>query len=440
MPHFVQLNVISCFEFVTAHKRELSGVTKLEAVNDLNIGDFALSSSELVVSSKAKPDHLGQVIFFGSGGVLKGDNGIIYNPEKATLTVSKLSVTDFVAPALNFNGGVITSASLVNVTIENLKHLIVDQLAIKSEATENRDESRFKMAIVDNRGIISSTNGIIWDKEKKQLLLPRISSNTKSGISIESDIDLNFHTMRNSIIEEGTILKKLQFEDGTISNSILNNVTAKNLKLGDVEVESISVSTLSKVENTGAVLTVGEQGKLITSDMFLEHDGNLQITKPVQFKESIDLEYNNILNAEITGGSVKGGDVVIDVKSVLADSVSLSEKSDDLNNKENLVVIGRNGNFKRGSISLGKNGMIESLKADELEVNGKAMFQSGAQINGDTYIDGSLTVSASVLVSNTGEIVLFILLLNFLSVAGFWTLCRCFRFQVQKGDCTPTII
>lgn len=171
------------------------------------------------------------------------------------------------------------------------------------------------------------------------------------------------------------------------------------------------MSTLSNLENTGAVITIGQGGKLIPSESFIEHEGNLQITKTVLFKESIDLGHNNILNPKITGGSVTGPDVVINVKSIMSDSIGLSEKNDTLaskNAEDNLLVIDRDGYFKRGSMSLREGGIIDSLKVGDFQANDKATFQGGAEINGDTFIDGSLTVSASVLVS-------FVLQTNYLS-------------------------
>ena len=137
-----------------AHKRDLTGVKKLEAKS---IMADSIAGASLIVTSKVKENDLGQVVFFGSGGILKGDEGITYNPESETLSASKISASDFVGDSLDFHGGVISSATLMNVTIENLKYLIVENLAINSLRDDNNkigDDCCSKMVMVDNRGTL----------------------------------------------------------------------------------------------------------------------------------------------------------------------------------------------------------------------------------------------------------------------------------------------
>ena len=68
------------------------------------------------------------------------------------------------------------------------------------------------------------------------MVVSALSSPSRNGIKIDADVDMSFKKVRNAVIEEGTVFRKLHFKDGVISNSILNNVTAENLKLGGVEV------------------------------------------------------------------------------------------------------------------------------------------------------------------------------------------------------------
>ena len=80
-----------------------------------------------------------------------------------------------------------------------------------------------------------------WDAQSKELRIPALAS-FGSKLEVRAHVDFLSHTVKNIVLEPDTELSKLSFKDGIIENSILRNVTAVDLNLGDVAVETVSLA------------------------------------------------------------------------------------------------------------------------------------------------------------------------------------------------------
>eukprot|EP00985_Skeletonema_marinoi_P031077 scaffold35910_cov73-Skeletonema_marinoi.AAC.1 len=128
-----------------------------------------------------------------------------------------------------------------------------------------------------------------WDVQSKELRVPALGS-FGSKLKVRSDVDFLSHTLRNVVLEPDTELQGLTFKDGIIENSILRNVTAVDLNLGDVVVETVSINDFTASDNVGAFVTVAEDGKLDASSTMKSNEGQLLINDDVIMSKSLQVE------------------------------------------------------------------------------------------------------------------------------------------------------
>ena len=409
---------------LAAHQRSLKGVTAFEAENDLDIGAHALSSKRFHMTSKDAQENNGELTFFGPGGTLMGDNGMKFDQSSKTLKVARLRADEFAGNVLDFRGGTLINAALVNATVDKLHHLTVRSIGVLNAASGVTGGKR--MAIIDEKGVLKSVKHIRWDEKKEELKLPSISSFSSQGIKVRSDLDMMSNTLHNVKIARETTLEKLIFSDGTIQNTILKNVTASDLKLGSVEMKSVSLAEFAPFSDSGKVIEIGEGGKLVASEYFQNIEGILSINTDVQLMgEKFDFKGGNIINAHMTSGSVKGTDIEIEAHSLVAESISLSTiKRNKKLVGDSLLIVDEEGNLKRGMIASFDDGSIGDFKvvgqidfrhlkaSPEIEQKsgilgalidgGEIKNLQGLEVIGEsslseTFIGGSLTVSGSVL-------------------------------------------
>jgi len=407
------------------HQRNLKSVTNLEAENDLDIGSHAFSCKNLFLSSKRNQDNKGELSYFGPGGMLMGDKSLKFDISTGTLQISRFSANEFFGNSLDFRGGTISNAALINATVNELKHLNVGSIGILDMAS-GVDGGKV-MVYVDERGRLRSAKHMRWDEDSEELKIPSISSFSRSGIKVRSNLDLSSNIIRNVRIEKGTVLEDLIFQEGTIKNTVLENVTASNLKLGSVEMQAITLTELGSFAENGKLVEIGEGGKLFPSEYFQKIEGKLSIIGDVQFEGGqFDLKGGALHNANIVDGSISGKDIEISARSLEVEKISITKIK---NNKkligDSLLIVDEEGNIKRGLITTNKNGAL-----GDFHVQGNILFRpstkssnsehkrgsivgaiiSGGDIEGlekldvvgetflsETFIGGSLTVSGSVL-------------------------------------------
>jgi hypothetical protein len=113
-----------------------------------------------------------------------------------------------------------------------------------------------------------------WDNDAGELKVPSLTSFSKSGLEIKSDVDFMSHKLKNVSIEANTTLTNLIFKDGVVENTVLRNVTATDLNLGDVMLDSLSISQFDSTPSVGSLLVVGEGGAIeSTTKLKQERDG-----------------------------------------------------------------------------------------------------------------------------------------------------------------------
>ena len=358
-------------------------------------------------------------------------SSLIYDELSKTLFVSNFDAETFSGDVINFKGADLANAHLVNTTIDGyIPHLAVNTLEIQSESARIADGSR--IAIFDTRGGLSSADGIRWDKRKESLHVQSLSSYSNEGIQLHSNIDLNFNKIRNFHLDDNTTLKQVRIEASVISNTKLMNTTFDDVTLGSVKVDNLAIKTCN---SPGSFLTVGDDGYIADSKTFHEFDDSISITKKVDFMDSVDFKNSRMENVKIESGELSGSDELdLDVRNIKTKTLTLSNFADSKTHiKDTLVIVREDGSLTSSKIEL-ENGWIGDMKVDgsidfignrvypdnvlrrkrgkiiganiqggkaleleELSVLGEALLGNSLRVNGDTYIDGGLTVSGSVL-------------------------------------------
>lgn len=214
----------------------------------------------------------GQLVFVSSSGALERDASLTFDPGTKSVKMERFNAEIFSGDSINFRGREIRNAHLLDPSIENLKHLTVDSIALRSQDTP--DNNGHGIAIVDGNGIVETTRQMRWDNDAGELKVPSLTSFSKSGLEIRSDVDFMSHKLKNVSIEANTTLRNLVFKDGVVENTVLRNVTATDLNLGDVMLDSLSISQFDSTQAVGSLIVVGEDGAIeSTTKLKQERDG-----------------------------------------------------------------------------------------------------------------------------------------------------------------------
>eukprot|EP00957_Ditylum_brightwellii_P016548 1244049-Ditylum_brightwellii.AAC.1 len=128
---------------------------------------------------------------------------------------------------------------------------------------------------------------------------------------------------------------------------------------------SLTLTELATYSSAGALLSINGKGNVVSNEAIVESKKGLNINEEVQFTENIDIGDKEISNAHFVSGSIKGNNIDVKVKSVLAEPIVLlhvqHSKTTVLNS---LVIVDKNGDLKDGPISL-ENGWLKDVKVAE---------------------------------------------------------------------------
>jgi hypothetical protein len=366
----------------------------------------------------------GRIVFVSSSGELESDPSLTFDENGKTIKIDRLIADSFYGDGIDFRGREIRNAHLVDPSIEGLKHLTVESLALLRPRDSINKQGHHGFAIIDGNGMIETTQHMRWDENARELKLPSLSSFAKAGLEIRSDVDFTAHHLKNFNIEANTTLTSLIFKDGLIENTVLHNITATGLFLGDVALDSLSVSKFDSTSNVGSLVVVGEGGAIeLSSNLKQEKDGAFLINSEVVITKSVNLNGQDITNANFRSGSIDGN-IDVSVDHIKAKGIILTEiQKDKTVTSDALAVVGLDGSLKLGPITIDKYGSLGDIRvhgtidfdqpkgkikgativggtADKLErliVTGETELGSGLQVTGESYMDGSLMVSGSVL-------------------------------------------
>lgn len=342
-----------------------------------------------------------------------------FDPNRSfkSIKTETFTANTFTGDSINFRGREIRNAALVDSTIDGIQHLNVDSLAVRSQAVKTKDGHG--LALINSDGVVSSTGNLRWDETKKTLKVSSLEAFGRS-ISINSDIDLNNAFMKNAKLSPDTVLEELEFRNGLIENSVLRNVTATGLSLGDVTMDSIAVSEFNSKPFIGSILVVGEDGSIRTSSTLKqENEDLLVVNSEVLFTKPIDLNDKIMTNANIISGSINGK-IDISADHLSAKSLTVKDIQDDKTiTSDGLAIIGLDGTLQMSPIKIDKDGALGDINVkgeincgrlananivggsisdvESLSISGNADLGAGLHVAGEAFIDGSLTVSGSVL-------------------------------------------
>ena len=353
-----------------AHVRELKGVTELTAMKDLDIGDFSFAASRIV----SKEHEEGQLVYFGPGGVLTGGAAAKIDKATGALKTKKLSVEEFLGD-IDFKGGSVKNAALVNPTIDGVKHLNIESLGVLGEAAQTAGKFG-RVALFNDAGRVSGEAGLKWGAEGGGLAGGGGIGGLGSGdLNITSSVDCQKNVFKNFVLEKNSSLKNVKLSEVVIENAVLNNVTATDLELGAVTVEGVTVTELD--QSVGALVGVGAGGKLKAYMGAVKLTvGDEGVAKEVVVGLDVEVGGNKIKNANLYSGVIGGGELKV------VGDVSVGGRLD----------FGGKG-VVSGAVVVG--GKLE--KIDSVSVEGGLDVKGTSQLGGEVYVDGSLTVGGSVL-------------------------------------------
>lgn len=241
---------------------------------------------------------------------------IDYDPKTKSAKFDRFIASSFHGDSLDFRGREVRNAAIVDSSIEGIQHLTVESIAITQSSTGKNGHGP---AIIDSEGVVSTTPHMRWDEQSKELRVPALGSFSKQ-LEFRSDVDFLSNTLKNVVLEPDTELLGLLFKDGVIENAILRNVTAVDLNLGDVKVETVSINDFSSPNSIGAFVTVADDGKLEASSSMKSDEGQLLIDDDVIMSKSLKVETDLQVSGEAylegslaVAGSVLGLGPYVDV-------------------------------------------------------------------------------------------------------------------------------
>mmetsp|Transcript_18280 Transcript_18280/g.33979 ORF Transcript_18280/g.33979 Transcript_18280/m.33979 type:complete len:1162 (+) Transcript_18280:164-3649(+) len=357
---------------VAAHSRDLTGVTTLTAVNDLDIGDHTFTASKFISTGGVE----GNVAYFDASGSIVGVDGVKFDKGKDSLIVNKMSVAE-ISGDVDLKGSSIRNAGLVDPKITGVKHLNVDTLGvITMESKSNIDYVR--AAGFDERGRIVAQNDGRWSDEGT-LTLKRLGG-LKNHLEFSGDISFSEGgTVKGMNMQAGTVVKNCTFTGGTVSNTMLQNVTADGLTLGATVVDALTVKSLDNLQ--GKLLMAGPGGEVVSTQSIkvadtVTGDDGRAIDGEMDVYVDVDGNGNAITGFSWTGGKIGGegtefvGDIAV----------------------SGMLSLGGEGRLKGGTI---EGAELEKVKS--LQVDGDVQISGDSSIGGEVFVEGSLTVSGSVL-------------------------------------------
>jgi len=347
----------------------------------------------------------------------------LYDPVLQVLSVPKLASNEFVGDRMEFHFASLENAALVNPTIDGLRHLDVESIGISSHAKGVGSGTR--LATIDERGNVSSTSKARWQEKEGELQLNAISS-ISGSLSVQSNINLNSNTILNGKFSKGTSLEEIRLLGGIIENSSLRNVTGTNFTLQKASLDSVRIQNLFPSTSNVSMISIDDEGALTTSTSFQEREGVAFIAGPSIFSGPVDFDENALTNMIIVNGTINA----TGIKFVIAegDDADNYDDSGESEPHQKLLSVDKNGKLKSSFISLSYDGALRDLRVDGeidfggpsvnhsrgsiahatirksnivdaigLEVTGKAIIKQGLVAEGDTFIDGILSVSGSVM-------------------------------------------
>jgi hypothetical protein len=143
-------------------------------------------------------------------------------------------------------------------------------------------------------GIVDSTRHVRWDDDTRTLNVPSLSSFSKTGLEIKTDVDFMAHQLKNFTIEANTTLSSLVIKDGIIDSAILTNCTATGLSLSDVALDSLSVTKFDTIVNVGSLVLVGDTSIAGGRVAGKRHHATTRAIKP-RGGRRVRMEYNDLL-------------------------------------------------------------------------------------------------------------------------------------------------
>jgi len=294
----------------------LSGVTKFEAADHLDIGDHSFTARTLVASGQTP----GRVAFFGPGGVLAGSRDMVVDGE-GVLQVKKITAQE-VGGAIDFKGNKLRNAVIVGSVIEGSSSFTTKKLVIDGAPEGVLVSFGPKGTLTPVKDVKVDADGLQTTKLKAD----EVKSSSVTTEKLVGDIDGAFAQVTGMRIQGGSI-------------SSAESVETSLLKVSSWKEKE---GALAMFSSTGDLVPF--RGLTYDNDRGVARVERLDVGEIVDFAHLLPdeniLDGRTLQNVTISGGRLEG---------------------------------------------------ITLLKVDNMEI------KESATIDGEAFIQGSLTVSGTVM-------------------------------------------
>jgi hypothetical protein len=140
--------------------------------------------------SHFSPRQHGQIVFVSSNGELDAGPSLTFDETDMAVKMDKYSANTFSGNSINFRAREIRNAALVDSTVEGVRHLTVDTLALRSQVSTGK--SGFGLAIVNNDVVISTTGHLRWDENRKVVRVPSLDTRRQHSNPISCRLRLSY--------------------------------------------------------------------------------------------------------------------------------------------------------------------------------------------------------------------------------------------------------
>jgi len=309
---------------------------------------------------------------------MTANEGVRFEKSTGALKVAKLDIEDIVGD-VDFKGGSVKNARLVGGEVEGLKHLNVESFGVLNEAKHTTDRY-VRVGVFNDQGFLKASDDIMFEGKEDGggLRVGKITSVGGTTLAIGSRVDFQGNELSGVKLKESTVVKDCTWRGGSIENTVLVNVTAKGMDLGEIEVEGVKVEKLDGGLK-GNLLLAGERGEIEgTKGLRVKAEEGASEALTLEVFATVDGKGNEFTNLEITKAKLGGGKGDVSV----VGEVSVEGK----------VIFGAEGTLEGAKII---GGSAEGL--EEIKCKGDLSVEGGANVGGEVFIEGSLTVSGSVL-------------------------------------------
>ena len=273
-----------------------------------------------------------------------------------------------------------------------------------------------RVGVFNDQGFLKGSERIMLEEDDGGLRVAKVGGVGGGWLNITSPLNLEGNKLKGAKLEKGTVVSECIWSGGSIENTVLTNVTAFGLDLGDVELNSVKVEDLNL--GKGNILIAGEDGKIdasnavrvsllesadevSTSGVLGDDSSSKANSRVLEVRASVDFKGNAMRNLNIVSGKIGGGGSSSNGANGSSGSGDVLDISGNVKVSGIMNFGGSSGNSESDALDGGTNidsGEIRGAKISggtASDLNGLSV-KGGVDFQREVYIGGELTVGGSV--------------------------------------------